>query len=68
MNNSDLQSANSIPAWGAVARAFHWVLGVAIIGSVFSSQYAPAVTSNLSGLPLPASALSAGWCCQWRVF
>jgi MFS family permease len=36
-------------------------MGVAIIGSVFSSRYAPAVTANLArlGLPLPAAALSA---------
>ena len=33
-------------------------LGVAIIGSVFSSQYGPAVTANLAKLPLPSEALS----------
>jgi hypothetical protein len=34
-------------------------LGVAVIGSVFASQYAPAVTANLAKLPLPAAALDA---------
>lgn len=34
-------------------------LGVAVIGSVFSSQYVPAITSKLGGLGLPAVALDA---------
>ncbi|WP_426571784.1 DHA2 family efflux MFS transporter permease subunit [Aquihabitans sp. McL0605] len=34
-------------------------LGVAIIGSVFSSQYAPAMASSLGGLGLPAAGLGA---------
>jgi hypothetical protein len=34
-------------------------LGVAVIGSVFASQYAPAVTANLAKLPLPTAALDA---------
>lgn len=32
-------------------------LGVAVIGSVFASQYAPALTANLTGIPLPGAAL-----------
>jgi EmrB/QacA subfamily drug resistance transporter len=34
-------------------------LGVAVIGSVFASQYAPAITANLAGVPLPGPALDA---------
>jgi len=34
-------------------------LGVAVIGSVFASQYAPAITANLAGVPLPGTALDA---------
>jgi EmrB/QacA subfamily drug resistance transporter len=34
-------------------------LGVAVIGSVFASQYAPAVTANLARIPLPSAALDA---------
>jgi EmrB/QacA subfamily drug resistance transporter len=34
-------------------------LGVAIIGSVFSTQYGPAITSRLSGANLPAPAVEA---------
>ncbi len=34
-------------------------LGVAIVGSIFSSGYAPGVTTRLAGLPLPAQAVTA---------
>jgi EmrB/QacA subfamily drug resistance transporter len=34
-------------------------LGVAVIGSVFASQYAPSITAKLSGIPLPPAALDA---------
>jgi hypothetical protein len=34
-------------------------LGVAVIGSVFASQYAPAITSALAGVPLPSAALDS---------
>ncbi|WP_421118933.1 MFS transporter [Aquihabitans daechungensis] len=34
-------------------------LGVAVIGSVFASQYAPAITARLAGIPLPTDAMDA---------
>ncbi|MCU1369826.1 MAG: drug resistance transporter, EmrB/QacA subfamily, partial [Ilumatobacteraceae bacterium] len=34
-------------------------LGVAVIGSVFASQYAPAITSALAGVPLPSAAMDS---------
>jgi len=34
-------------------------LGVAVIGSVFASQYAPAITARLAGIPLPSAAMDA---------
>ena len=34
-------------------------LGVAVIGSVFASQYAPAMAAKLAGIPLPSAALDA---------
>jgi EmrB/QacA subfamily drug resistance transporter len=35
------------------------VLGVAVVGSVFSSLYGPGLVERLSGLPIPAEALDA---------
>ena len=46
-------------AMNDTTRQIGGALGVAVVGSIFSSGYGPAVTSRLAHLPLPAEAVAA---------
>ena len=59
MGSLPMEKAGAGSAVNDTVREVGGTLGVAVVGSVFSSLYGPRLVERLAGLPIPADALAA---------